>query len=165
MTTNAILSVPLAGSEPLKSGSKARRPRQQLHDLMRKALEGHWVVAKKEYGVSLDSRTVLGKHRRNTANHPIRFRGSLRAQSVLVALQRLVRASTSNHRIVGGTLHDPDSAPPSVALAVRLNCQQGQTTRRQDVVQRHSAEHSVPCTTGQASSSFHPFTALPFGKL
>ena len=62
MTTNAILYVPLAGSEPLKSGSKARRPRQQLHDLMRKALEGHWVVAKKEYGVSLDSRTVLGKH-------------------------------------------------------------------------------------------------------
>jgi len=95
---------------------------------MRKALEGHWVVAKKEYGVSLDSRTVLGKtYRRNTANHPIRFRGSLRAQSVLVALQRLVMASTSNHRIVGGTLHDPDSAPPSVALAVRLNCQQGQT--------------------------------------
>ena len=66
-------------------------------------------------------------YRRNTANHPIRFRGSLRAQSVLVALQRLVMASTSNHRIVGGTLHDPDSAPPSVALAVRLNCQQGQT--------------------------------------
>src|SRR5258707_7057357 len=152
MTTNAILYVPLAGSEPLKSGSKARRPRQQLHDLMRKALEGHWVVAKKEYGVSLDSRTVLGKHRRNTANHPIRFRGSLRAQSVLVALQRLVRASTSNHRIVGGTLHDPDSAPPSVALAVRLNCQQGQT--------RLGAETSFSVIQ-QSARSHAPLVKLP----
>jgi len=33
-------------------------------------------------------------------NHPIRFRGSLRAQSVLVALQHLVMASTPVIRVM-----------------------------------------------------------------